>query len=108
MDNAEQEAREPSAEQINEALMLRERFANGPVIYGGELAELIAHVRQQAERAALEKAAGLFDGVHAVCCGRGNVNGCCGDPYPEPDWTNGQEIADAIRALMQPEQKGNG
>ena len=42
--------------RIDEALKLRGRFAHGPVMYGGELAELIAHVRAQA----------INDTLHAV------------------------------------------
>ena len=47
---------EPTKEAIEEALQLRERFAGGPVLYGGPLAELIAHVRKQAREDALEAA----------------------------------------------------
>ena len=37
---------EPTQAQITEAVKLKFKFAKGPVIYGGELAELIAHIRR--------------------------------------------------------------
>lgn len=104
--NAEQDAREPSAEQIAESRRLAEQY--GHMVYGRALAMIIAHVRQQAERAALEKAAN-------VCEERGDRS------IKGANETWGHAIADfhvaadaeytcmrAIRALMQPEQKGKG
>jgi len=50
---------------IDEALKLRTKFANGPVIYGGELAELIAHVREKSRNDALEVLARHFEKLGA-------------------------------------------
>lgn len=108
MDNAEQDARGPSAEQIAESRNLAEQY--GHMVYGRALAMIIAHVRQQAERAALENAAKVCDKSAADYRAGANRN---------PEGSDANELLDSmsnlaaniardIRALMQPEQKGKG